>query len=161
MADSKLAMAAKPVMDPTDEIRLIIVKYLNLDIGASGADSQILNILVRRGWVSKKQIPPHTVCFHNRNRRGIIGASAEVETLMEDINHLHWSREDIGHALCFAFAPGDTAATDAFRIWCAAAELDFHPVSLRLIEYASFVCGHQHGPMGDWLWVQIRKHTFC
>ena len=49
MADSTMAMAGGPVTDPNDEVRIILTKYLANQIGASGVDSQIMKILVRRG----------------------------------------------------------------------------------------------------------------
>ena len=45
------ATASRPVTDPNDDIGKIIIKYLDIEIGASGVDSQIVKLLVSRGWV--------------------------------------------------------------------------------------------------------------
>ena len=87
MADSKLA-DSKLVTDPSDLIRAILIKYGEHNIGPAGADSQIMAILFRKGFAIKRKIRPIKVGIHRKNRGGVIGASMEVELLMDEIAEL-------------------------------------------------------------------------
>ena len=79
MPDSK---TADPLQPAVGEVRAILVKLLDHEIGAAAADEQILRILFERGHASEKQISPMKVCFHRLNRGGVIGNSMEVHPLM-------------------------------------------------------------------------------
>ena len=136
MVDSKL------VTDPLDPIRAILIKYGEHQIGPAGADSQIMAILFRRGFASKRKRHPMKVGIHRLNRGGVIGASMEVELLMDEIAELFWNNEAAAHALCVEIAPGDTSDENAFREWCEAAEVDLPPVLPNSLEGSSLACGH-------------------
>ena len=60
MADSNVAQGKKAavlyaeITDPTDVAKAILSKYTANQIGANGADSQIMNILIHRGHARRK-----------------------------------------------------------------------------------------------------------
>ena len=57
------------------EVEVILAKYIKGDIGAAGADEQIMKIFFRLGHARSMQIPPLQVGFHKLNRGGILGNS--------------------------------------------------------------------------------------
>ena len=142
MADSKLVTnPSKLVTNPLDEIRAILILYTKHQIGAAGADGQIMKILFRKGYARKQQTQAMRVCFHRLNRGGVIGSSQEAQPLMEEIAEVFWSDSEIDHALCVEVELGVTTDEDAFRAWCEAAGGDFPPVEKGSIEFVSLVCG--------------------
>ena len=150
MAGSKL------VTDPSDSIRAIFIKYLDHRIGPAGADCQIIAILTRRGLATKKRLHPMKVGFHRKNRGGVIGASQEVEILMEDIAMLCWNFTKTAHAVAVEVATGDTSDEDAFREWCEVAETGVPPV---LPARGCLAClwAYQCRPTGDYLQMSLKR----
>ena len=63
------------VTDPLDEIRAIMIRYSLGQIGPSGADQEVMDILRTKGYVEQKVIKPMLVGIHHLNRGGVIGAS--------------------------------------------------------------------------------------
>ena len=83
------------VIDPLDEIRAILIRYSLGQIGPSGADQEVMDMLRRKGYVSQKVIKPMLVGIHHLNRGGIMGASQGVRKLTDKIvgrvqpRHMH------------------------------------------------------------------------
>ena len=70
--DTEKATASVLVTDSGDDIRITIIKYLNLEFGTRRVDSKIVKILGSQGWVTNAQSPPHNVCSHNTKNEAVL-----------------------------------------------------------------------------------------
>ena len=130
------------VYDPSDEVRAILIRYAEGDMGPSGADHEIMQILRRRGNVTLKKILPMLVGIHRMNRGGLIGATKGVRGLMDKIALLHWNDDMCRHAICVELTVSDRGDEDEFRKWCEDAGSDFPPVEPGSLMYVSLACSH-------------------
>ena len=116
--------------------------YRNGDIGANGADSRIMQILVHRGCATKKRINPGEIKFRLANRGGVGAQSKEIGPLMEDISRLSWMSEATALAICTEVEPGSLWIEIFNRKWIAESDVELAPVLELSIKYSSLACGH-------------------
>jgi hypothetical protein len=112
------------VTDPLDEIRAIMIRYSLGQIGSSGADQEVTDILRRKGLVSQKVIKPMLAGIHHLNRGGIMGASQGVRKLTDKIAGLHSNWGECSHAKCIELTGLDRTDEEHFRKWCEEAGVE-------------------------------------
>lgn len=69
----------------------ILDLYRKNELGAAGADEQIMKVLWSFGYARHQQIAPMWVGFHKHNRGGILGNSMEIHRIMYQIFKLSFA----------------------------------------------------------------------
>ena len=139
-AENRSVGQAVEVMDPTDEVRMIIDSFEAERLGLVQAADLIEVALKAKGLLQRMSIPPTLVGVDPGNRDSEGVNALECASLASDICEVGWSWKACSHASCVEQQPG-TSDTETFtRALCVGTDLP--DVDEGSIKFGAFAGAH-------------------